>query len=110
MNTKDSDNGFGLMRGLAVILSLGFRGFSLDAWRDIFNVGLVILACLWPAVFLLSWRDARCKPPLVTRSGVQRKVMPRRPIDYLTISIYYLLFLLLIWPGFIGDVYRQATG
>src|ERR671913_538898 len=72
-------------------------------WQIVYAV-LASVPCLWFALFVLSWRDARERVELGEVSEPVQHPMPRpRPVDYFTILPLYWLIFFLIWPGFVGN-------
>ena len=79
------------------------------------------IACLWPALFLLSWRDGRRKPGIRKRKsstlhseGVETStIRPSRRI--LKIVVVMLLFavngivIVVFWPAVVGHVLGKMT-
>ena len=81
----------------------------------------VFLACLWPALFLLTWRDARFRRhlPLMPNEPLPEQEVPAgvgQPVRWywLKVTICVVLYVVLgvvIWPGIVGSWIggRQGT-
>ncbi len=75
----------------------------MSGFWQIILFAVAFMPCLWLAMFVLSWRDARYsvhvadvpEPPVLPMSRP-------RLIHYFTILPLYWLVFVLIWPGFFG--------
>ena len=78
---------------------------------QIIFIALAFVTCLWFALFVLSWRNARQRLEAADDPEPVEHPMPQaRPIHYFTILPLYWFIFFLIWPAFVGNRLGRPRG